>query len=200
MGRARALAAYTEHVDVVAHQVRHVDQRGIVRKRGEADLGDRAIQHAPCHVDRIWRPSIRPRSRCPCHRSAVVRPRPQSLVTLMTWSAPELAPLLHGIAARVPVRSPDRRRAPWPPPRRAGRSDRGRSPLRSRRQSSPPSSVRPYIDVPAVTTSVASSSVIVSGIGQGVDIVDRVFGKSAVGGEAVGPMALVDRRRSSARS
>ena len=47
--------------------------------------------------------------------------------------------------------------------------------------------------VPAVTTSVASSSDMPSGIGdQRIDVVDLVLAEAAVGGEAVGAVALVD--------
>ena len=57
----------------------------------------------------------------------------------------------------------------------------------------PPSSVRPYIAVPAVTTKRRLLVRHRFGNGDhGVDVVDLVFAEAAVGGEAVGAVALVD--------
>src|ERR1700751_2911695 len=45
MGRALAFAADTVHVDVVAHDLRDIDRRILVREGGEADLAA-AVDHA----------------------------------------------------------------------------------------------------------------------------------------------------------
>src|SRR5258705_13897175 len=82
--------------------------------------------------------------------------------------------------------------APWPQRRRVVRS----VPAPPRRHpspaTSPPSSVSPYIAVPAVTTSVASASDMLSGTATSVDVVDGIFGESTISRESVGAMALVD--------
>ena len=54
VGRAPALAADAVDVDVVAHEIRDVDRDRLVRKRGEAQLAA-AVEHACRVVDRVRR-------------------------------------------------------------------------------------------------------------------------------------------------
>src|SRR6516162_2612040 len=52
MGGAAAFAANPVDIDVVAHEMRHVDQHGLVREGGEAHLAA-AVEHAPGCVDGV---------------------------------------------------------------------------------------------------------------------------------------------------
>src|SRR5437762_409796 len=126
----------------------------------------------------------------PEHSSTYCTPRPRvmrwtastgsSRLTFTTSSAPSFLPI-SSRPSRVPVRitgeAPNALATPTPiSPIGPGPMTTTPSPAIT-----PPITSSPYIAVPAVTISVASIAHLVRDVGERVDAVDGVFGKSAIG-------------------
>src|SRR5262252_2771750 len=192
MGRALAFAADTVDVDVVAHDLRDIDRRLLVREGGEADLAA-AVDHAHRLVDSVGRAralehivdalaAVEPAHR----RDRVLSPDVDHVVG--TELAADLEPVVARAGEDDGMRAERLRDGAAEKPDRAGAGDHHTF---ARNQ---PAELGEPVHRGAGGDHQRGLFVRhrIGNGNQRVDVVDLIFAEAAVGGEAVGAVAFVD--------
>ena len=192
MGRALSFAANAIDVDVVAHDLRDVDRRLLVREGGEADFAA-AVDHADRFVDGIGRARALEHivdtlaAVEPAHRRDCVFPSDVDDVV-----GTELAADLEPVVARTG--EDDGMRAERPCDRDAEEADRAGAGDHHAFACDQPAELGEPVHRGAGGDHQGRLLVRhrVGNRNQRIDVVDLIFAEAAVGGEAVGAVTFVD--------